>query len=222
MLRLGLVSNMGVWACMLLCRSSRSAGVWLDMNILSSVVVVIVSSHLHPVSSYSVLVWFTQARQPDTARPLSGALQVKMCLVINKVDRLVLETRLTPTEAYDRLKVLCELQCESRFALLCADLNPSRWKLTHMLSQDAHRLAHMLLHVAESLAQMLWYAGAMCPFCKLDRVAARAGDRGARQHGRQRVQQRGVHQQRRRGAGRRGRPRRRRELAVRQTRLGPG
>ncbi len=31
--------------------------------------------------------------------------QVKMCLVINKIDRLVLETRLTPAEAYERLKV---------------------------------------------------------------------------------------------------------------------
>ena len=30
-----------------------------------------------------------------------------MCLVINKIDRLVLETRLTPAEAYERLKVSC-------------------------------------------------------------------------------------------------------------------
>ena len=37
--------------------------------------------------------------------PCWPAPQVKMCLVINKIDRLVLETRLTPAEAYERLKV---------------------------------------------------------------------------------------------------------------------
>ena len=35
-----------------------------------------------------------------------ACVQVKMCLVINKIDRLVLETRLTPGEAYERVKAI--------------------------------------------------------------------------------------------------------------------
>lgn len=36
--------------------------------------------------------------------PACAALQVQMCLVVNKVDRLILELRLTPGEAYERIK----------------------------------------------------------------------------------------------------------------------
>jgi ribosome assembly protein 1 len=32
------------------------------------------------------------------------AVQVKMCLVINKIDRLILELGLTPAEAYARMR----------------------------------------------------------------------------------------------------------------------
>ena len=33
-------------------------------------------------------------------------LQVRLCLVVNKVDRLILELCLTPLEAYERLKAI--------------------------------------------------------------------------------------------------------------------
>ena len=33
-------------------------------------------------------------------------MQVKMCLVINKIDRLILELRLSPQEAYERMKAI--------------------------------------------------------------------------------------------------------------------
>ncbi len=32
--------------------------------------------------------------------------QVKLCLVVNKIDRLILELCLTPLEAYERLKAI--------------------------------------------------------------------------------------------------------------------
>ncbi len=35
---------------------------------------------------------------------LAAALQVRLCLVINKMDRLILELGLSPGEAYTRLK----------------------------------------------------------------------------------------------------------------------
>ncbi len=42
--------------------------------------------------------------------PALGSLgpcrQVKLCLVINKLDRLILELCLTPAEAYERLKAI--------------------------------------------------------------------------------------------------------------------
>jgi hypothetical protein len=41
---------------------------------------------------------------PFTPPPTHTPAQVKMCLVINKLDRLILELRLTPDEAYERLK----------------------------------------------------------------------------------------------------------------------
>ncbi len=41
-----------------------------------------------------------------------------MCLVINKIDRLVLETRLTPAEAYERLKVRGQRSISSLMAML--------------------------------------------------------------------------------------------------------
>ena len=31
-------------------------------------------------------------------------LQVQLCLVVNKIDRLILELQLAPQEAYDRIK----------------------------------------------------------------------------------------------------------------------
>lgn len=34
------------------------------------------------------------------------AAQVKLCLVVNKIDRLILELCLTPLEAYERLKAI--------------------------------------------------------------------------------------------------------------------
>jgi translation elongation factor EF-G len=37
---------------------------------------------------------------------IAAALQVRLCLVINKVDRLILELCLTPREAYERLKAI--------------------------------------------------------------------------------------------------------------------
>lgn len=36
--------------------------------------------------------------------PPSPSPQVKLCLVVNKIDRLILELCLTPLEAYERLK----------------------------------------------------------------------------------------------------------------------
>ena len=33
-------------------------------------------------------------------------MQVKLCLVVNKIDRLILELCLTPLEAYERLKAI--------------------------------------------------------------------------------------------------------------------
>lgn len=34
------------------------------------------------------------------------AFQVRTCLVINKVDRLILEWKMSPAEAYERLKAI--------------------------------------------------------------------------------------------------------------------
>ena len=58
----------------------------------------------------------------STLHGLLTALQVKMCLVINKIDRLVLETRLTPAEAYERLKVRLLLPN------LMSGPNPALWR----------------------------------------------------------------------------------------------
>lgn len=43
--------------------------------------------------------------RPHT-RTLKHWCQVKLCLVVNKVDRLILELRLTPGEAYERLRAI--------------------------------------------------------------------------------------------------------------------
>ena len=47
-----------------------------------------------------------EAKLQQCAQSAAAFAQVKMCLVINKIDRLVLETRLTPREAYERLKAI--------------------------------------------------------------------------------------------------------------------
>ncbi len=39
-----------------------------------------------------------------TSFPLPLTLQVQLVLIINKLDRLILELRLSPLEAYERLK----------------------------------------------------------------------------------------------------------------------
>ena len=41
-----------------------------------------------------------------TVAPPALPLQVRLCLVINKVDRLILELRLSAGEAYERLKAI--------------------------------------------------------------------------------------------------------------------
>ena len=53
----------------------------------------------------------TQAPEPALPTspfpfPISVSLQVKLCLVVNKMDRLILELCLTPAEAYERLKAI--------------------------------------------------------------------------------------------------------------------
>ena len=33
-------------------------------------------------------------------------LQIKLCLVVNKIDRLITEVRMSPQEAYERIKAV--------------------------------------------------------------------------------------------------------------------
>ena len=47
----------------------------------------------------------TPPAPPTPLRPRPRA-QVKLCLVINKIDRLILELRLSPQEAYERMKAI--------------------------------------------------------------------------------------------------------------------
>ena len=79
----------------------------------------------------SVPEWCNRTQEPlsmairpqsqHTPQDVCAASQVKMCLVINKIDRLVLETRLTPSEAYERLKVRVSLNPSPRLhPLLCS------------------------------------------------------------------------------------------------------
>lgn len=58
-----------------------------------------------PISGALTYTHSTPHPQPPPPPPPTPR-QVKLCLVINKVDRLILELCLTPAEAYDRLKAI--------------------------------------------------------------------------------------------------------------------